>query len=364
MAHYLIVGSGLIGRLLAWRLLREDHQVDILSRDDREGSDSAGHVAAAMVAPSTEAVHTEAMVKHIGHRSLSLWPQWLAELPQPIYYQQPGTLVVAHQGDQAEFSRYQLRASHMLESDDFDTLDKQQLLQREPQLAEQFDKALYFHNEAFLDNRQLYTQLQQVLDHQQCHWQQCDTIEHLDKNTISLLTQRYFNKDRKEYDAVIDCRGHGAQADLPTLRSVRGEILRIHAPDVSINHAVRLLHPRYPLYLVPRADHHYILGATVIESDDRSPVSVRSALELLSALYSLHKGFSEARILEMVSHCRPALTDNMPSIIGTDWGYRLNGFYRHGYLFAPAIIDDFIALLKQQQNTMHFEQYYQRYAYE
>ena len=101
-----------------------------------------------------------------------------------------------------------------------------------------------------------------------------------------------------------------------------------------------------------------MLGATVIESEDRSPVSVRSGLELMSALYSLHKGFAEARILEMSAHCRPGLPDNMPTIQRTEWGYILNGFYRHGYLFGPAIVEDLMSLLAGRQHQMHFGELY------
>ena len=65
MSHYLIIGSGLIGRLTAWRLIRAGYQVTLLSKDDKTGSDSAGFVAASMVAPLTEAVTAEPLVKTI-----------------------------------------------------------------------------------------------------------------------------------------------------------------------------------------------------------------------------------------------------------------------------------------------------------
>ncbi|WP_438970090.1 FAD-dependent oxidoreductase, partial [Methylophaga sp.] len=94
MKRYLIIGSGLIGRLTAWRLIQAGHYVAILSKDDREGSDSAGYVAASMVAPATEAVAAEPMVKILGLRSYALWPIWLKELAEPVFYCDKGTLVV------------------------------------------------------------------------------------------------------------------------------------------------------------------------------------------------------------------------------------------------------------------------------
>ncbi|HDZ15771.1 MAG TPA: FAD-dependent oxidoreductase, partial [Methylophaga aminisulfidivorans] len=122
--------------------------------------------------------------------------------------------------------------------------------------------------------------------------------------------------------------------------------------------AVRLLHPRYPFYLATRPNNEYVLGATVIESDDRSSLTVRSGLELMSALYSLHKGFAEARILEMTAHCRPGLPDNLPTIQRRDWGYVVNGFYRHGYLFGPAVVNDLMVHLTNNNADILFGDLY------
>ena len=250
--HYLIVGSGLIGRLLSWRLLLSGHTVDVLSRDDQQGSDSAGFVAAAMISPATEAITTEAMVQQIGMKSLALWPQWLAALPETVFYQNNGTLVVAHAGDQAEMQRFKRRAEHTLVADDFELLEHTQLADKEHQLAEQFDQALFFKDEACLDNRHLYRLLTTFLnEHDLCRWQQCAEIDQLTVATIALLSQQHFNQNSTDYDAVIDCRGNGAKQDLAGLRSVRGEVIRVKAPEVNFKHAVRLIHPRYPFYLAP-----------------------------------------------------------------------------------------------------------------
>jgi glycine oxidase len=83
-----------------------------------------------------------------------------------------------------------------------------------------------------------------------------------------------------------------------------------------------------------------VIGATEIESDDLSPVSVRSALELLSAAYTVHPGFGEARVVEMNAQARPTLRDNLPRLrwLGPR-RLQINGLYRHGFLIAPALLD-------------------------
>lgn len=355
MKQYLIIGSGLVGRLLAWRLISKGHQVSLLSSDDKTGTGSAGFIAASMISPATEAVQTEQKVKHIGQVSADLWPKWLAELPEEIFYQDNGTLVIAHNGDESEMARFTRRAEHILSSDDYAELNQEELADKEPQLAQQFDKALFFDGESCLDNRHLYRILTTILSMSPfCDWQQCDEIDSISLTVLEQLSQHHFNCSNDVFDEVIDCRGNGAKADLLGLRSVRGEVIRVHAPEVDFKHAIRLMHPRYPMYLAPRPNNEYILGATVIESDDMSPVCVRSALELMSVLYSLHKGFSEARVLEMASHCRPAMKNNLPIIKRTNWGLQINGLYRHGYLFSPAVITDVLALLEDKVESIQF----------
>ena len=111
----------------------------------------------------------------------------------------------------------------------------------------------------------------------------------------------------------------------------------LHAPDVRITRCIRFLHPRIPLYVVPRGDGRYMVGATMIESADASPVSARSAIELLSAAYALHPGFGEARIVEMHADVRPSFPDNMPRVVERGGCFYVNGFYRHGFLLAAAM---------------------------
>lgn len=77
---------------------------------------------------------------------------------------------------------------------------------------------------------------------------------------------------------------------------------------------LRLLHPRHPVYITPRPEGKLVVGATCIESEDRSSVSVRGVLELLSSAYSLIPALAEARVLEFSTQVRPALPDNLPAL--------------------------------------------------
>lgn len=141
----------------------------------------------------------------------------------------------------------------------------------------------------------------------------------------------------KGYSSVVDCWGPQAIGEIEGLRGVRGEMLYLETGDVTLSRPVRLLHPRHPLYIVPRGNGLFMLGATMIESDDDGPITARSMMELLNTAYALHPAFAEARIIETGTGIRPAFPDNVPRLVETAEGLAVAGMHRHGFLMAPAL---------------------------
>ena len=352
--HAVVLGAGLMGRLLACTLAQLGHRVSLYDAGPSDGSGSAARVAAAMLAPLAESVVAEMPIVRMGQYGLVRWPQLLAELTEPVFFQQTGTLVVWHRQDAAEATRFGLQIAATQQKlpslPQAKALDGKGIQHIEPALGQRFAQGLLLPLEGQLDNRQLLAalllQLQSpsLLPRVELFW-----------NTPRLPSD--FASDQTGHpdstDWLFDCRGLGARApttgpqSLPGLRGVRGEVIRVHAPEVTLNRPLRLIHPRYPLYIAPKQDHVFVIGATEIESDDLSPMSVRSALELLSAAYSVHSGFAEGRILDMATQCRPALPDNLPSVRWTaPRTLQINGLYRHGFLIAPALLDMALELMQ------------------
>jgi glycine oxidase len=115
---------------------------------------------------------------------------------------------------------------------------------------------------------------------------------------------------------------------------------------VQLLRPVRLLHHRHPIYIVPRAQGVFMIGATTIESDTGGGVSLRSAGELLTLAYSLHPAFAEAEILELNAGLRPAFPDHRPQIRVRGRHLFVNGLYRHGFLLAPALAEQVVHYLR------------------
>jgi glycine oxidase len=103
---------------------------------------------------------------------------------------------------------------------------------------------------------------------------------------------------------------------------------------------------------VPRANNEFMIGATMIESAEKGAVSVRSAIELLSAAYALHPAFGEAEILEMSADIRPAFPDNEPRVEKRGGRIFVNGFYRHGFLLAPAFAERAVTLAFERSKAL------------
>ena len=345
--NIVILGAGLMGRLLACQLARAGHHLELFDAGGADARNSAARAAAAMLAPLAESAVTETSVVQMGVHALKRWPELIALLEKPVFFQQEGTMVLWHRQDAPEAERFarQLEATavalpHLPKAQ---RLDAQGLAALEPSLGSRFPQGLYLPGEGQLDNHQLLAAMLHQL-------QSLDVKLRWD----SPRAPGDFSPGQAgQPDWVFDCRGVGARAQWPALRGVRGEVITLLAPEVTLSRPTRLIHPRYPIYIAPKGNGIFVIGATEIESDDRSEISVRSTLELLSAAYSLDSGFAEARIVDLVTQCRPALPDNLPSIrmLG-DRVMQINGLYRHGYLIAPAMLDIVMQLLDTGRSTL------------
>lgn len=343
-----IAGAGLLGRVCAWRLARQGHRVSLFDSDTSKGEASAAWVAAAMLAPWSEAAHTDEAVFEWGLQGLAIWPRWLEELEQDsttaVDFYRRGTLVLAHEADQGSMREFErlLAVRTGANGEALATVDGRFLNTVMPGIRGDFRRGLWLKQEACLDNGQVLDALSKAISALGVNWQQSIVVSSVNSGRITT------SEGDARFDLVLDCRGLGGRVQWPQLRGVRGEIMRVHAPEVELEHCIRLMHPRYRLYIAPRADHRFVVGATEIESDSERPVTVRSSLELLSALYSVHSGFAEASVEQALARCRPALPDNLPGILQEEACLRLNGLFRHGYLLAPVMVEAVLCLIDNQ----------------
>jgi glycine oxidase len=309
-----VIGAGIAGAWQALTFAKAGHPVTVFERGTPEMTQATSHWAGGMLAPYCEAEGSEPVITRLGLRALDLWRN---ELPDTAFN---GSLVVTHPRDRSDFERFAAMTTNhrRLGGDDVTSL--------EPSLEGRFREALFFPDEGHVTPREV--------------------VPRLHARIVAAGGEIRFGTEAEPNDIdglVIDCRGLDARDAQRELRGVKGEMIMIETDEVELSRPVRLMHPRWPLYVIPRGNGLFMLGATSIESED-ARVSVRSALELLSAAYAVHPAFAEARIVEFGAGLRPAFPDNLPRIaISQPRGDRqqiaVNGLYRHGFLLAPALAE-------------------------
>ncbi len=302
----LIRGAGVTGLTLAHELSSRGADVTVVDAR-RQIAGNASWQAGGMLAPWCERESAEEAVLTLG-RGAADW--WDAALPGHVM--RNGTLVVAAARDMAELDRFGRRTSG------YSAIDAETIAALEPDLEGSFVSALFFNEEAHLDPRQALLGLQQKLARMGVRFE-----------------FGYGAVHRPSADVEADCTGITGQ--LTGLRGVRGEMLILRTSEVTLARPVRLLHPRIPVYVVPRSGNLFMVGATMIESDAAGPITARSVMELLNAAYALHPAFGEAELVETGTGIRPAFADNLPRVEREGNTIRINGLYRHGFLLAPAM---------------------------
>jgi len=302
----LIVGAGVVGLATALELQERGAEVTIYERHDTLAG-SASWLAGGMLAPFCEGESAPESVVIRGAEAIDWWARHVPEVVRE------GSLVVAQPRDVADLDRF---AAHTRE---WEKVDEARIGALEPELAGRFRKGLFYAKEGHVDPRVALAAL----------------LAELRAAGAQVWFGVDYHAGAYEGTVVIDCRGYAARADLPEIRAVRGEMMLVRTHEVKLGRPVRMLHPRIPLYIAPRADGVFMIGATMIESADPTGVSVRSTLELLGAAYALHPAFGEAEVLEMKAALRPSYPDNEPRIVEANGRIYVNGFYRHGYLLAP-----------------------------
>jgi glycine oxidase len=312
----IVLGAGVAGLACAVTLAERGVAVELLERGERLGAGCCSWYAGGMLAPWCEHESTEPEVTALGVESLAWWP---TRFPGTVTR---GSLVVAHGRDAGELRQFARR------TDRYQWLDAQGIADLEPDLAGRFSQALYFAEEGHLDPRAALAALATRLTGLGATIRFGADTEICRERTLAAQSAG---------GAVIDCRGLEARDVLPELRGVKGEMLVVRLPDLGLSRPVRVLHPRVPVYVVPRGDGHYMIGATMIESDQPTRITARSMLELLGAAYGLHPAFGEAEIVEIGTGVRPAFPDNLPRVCRVGGTIYVNGLYRHGYLLAPAL---------------------------
>jgi glycine oxidase len=327
--HVVVVGSGIIGRSVAWRLAEREAIVTVV---DPDPSKAAARVAAGMVAPVTEASFGEENLFQLNLESARRWPEFADELAavagSASGYVPSGTLSVARDSD--DLAVIEHLATFLDELDqDVRRLTSRELRRREPALSPTVRGGLAVAGDHQVDPRRCLAALQLALDRRGVT-SVVDAAVAVEPDGVHLRSGRRLGGDQ-----VVVCAGwaSGSLLDLP-VRPVKGQVVRLGATDRAVlpSHVVRGL----DIYLATRPWGEIVVGATTEERGPDTTTTAGPVRRLLRDGWELVPGLDEAPLQETAAGLRPGTPDNAP-LLGTrsDGVHVATGHYRNGMLLAP-----------------------------
>ena len=351
--HVAIIGAGVVGLGIAWRLAARGARVEVFDK----GATGAGasHAAAGMLAACAEAEPGEQALVALGRESQARWPAFAAELKAAsgidVELREEGTLVVALTADD------QARLAHHLVFQQQLGLPLQWITaaetrRREPHLAGKLAGAVFSPQDHQVDNRKLAAALRVAAE-------AAGAIirEHTPVKAISIAGPRadgivLADGTKIAADAVVLAAGAwsrgipGLAPELrPPVRPIKGQMLslRMDAAAPLLTHV--LWAPG--AYLVPRRDGRLLVGATVEEKGFDTSLTAGGVLTLLEAAWRAVPAVEELPIEEMWVGHRPGSRDDAP-ILGpgpVDGLVYATGHHRNGILLAPVTADTMARLV-------------------
>ncbi len=342
-----VVGGGVIGLAVAWRVAQRGLRTVLLERGGI-GSGASG-VAAGMLAPSSEAVFGEQFLLALNLDSARRWPAFAAELGERSGldpgYRRCGTLLAARDADAAVALERELAFRESL------GLAVERLLPSrardlEPALAPTVRAAAVAPDDHAVDPRRVLAALAAALRAAGGELREGTEVTGLDTSGDRATGVRLAGGERLAAGAVVVAAGawSGSLAGLPDgarvpVRPVKGQLLRLRdrAGPGLLERVLRT----EDFYVVPRGDGGYVLGATVEERGFDEAVTAGGLHDLLRDAVEVVPGITELELEEARAGLRPGTPDNAPAIgpaelDGLHWA---TGHYRHGVLLAPLTAD-------------------------
>jgi glycine oxidase len=342
-----IIGAGVIGLGIAWRLAAKGASVDVFDR--AAAGSGASHAAAGMLAACCEAEPGEDALVALGRESQARWPAFAAELLEAsgidVELRQEGTLVVALTADDQARIHHHLAHQKKLGLP-LEWISAAETRRREPHLAGKLAGAVWSPEDHQVDNRKLAAALRVAAEAAGA------TIhEHRPVKEISIVGGRA--------DGVVLADGVKLQANVvvlaagawsrgiagvapeqrPPVRPIKGQMLALKMDRAAplITHVVWAP----GVYMVPRRDGRLIVGATVEEKAFDTSLTAGGLLTLLEAAWRAVPAIEELPIDEMWVGHRPGSRDDAP-IVGPGPAHGLiyaTGHHRNGILLAPVTVD-------------------------
>jgi glycine oxidase len=335
----IIVGGGIIGGCVAWRLAREGAEVTILERG-RAGQE-ASWAAAGMIAPQAEAQGPgpffdlcvqarEAFAASVEtlRRESGIDPE----------YDEAGILYVAF--DVAERAELEERARWQNASGGaVEELSGEQARRLEPGLSAEVVYALHMPRDRRTNNRQLTRAYAAAALAKGAQIRESARVEAIILSGGRATGVRLYGGEEVAADVVINAAGawageiRGLEADHVATYPVRGQMLCFEGLRPLAGPAIFSLHG----YLVPRRDGRLVAGSTMEEAGYDQRVTLDGMEKIARGARKMMPSLGGIAFREAWAGLRPATRDFMP-VIGASPSipnvFYATGHFRSGILLS------------------------------
>lgn len=333
----LVIGGGVAGLGIGWRLLQRGEQVTVLERT--QPARAASWAAAGMIAPAGEGA--EGIEAEFSRESSVLWPDFAKEVEEvsglAIDYRKNGALMVAPDEATAHMLGERAAADESLE-----LLTAPQALEKEPLMGPVISGAAWAPGDAQVDNRALGQALTHAFVRAGGNLQLNEAAIRFEGDSERITGVRSPFKLYKADVFLIAAGAWSGQFEgldpkiLPPVEPVKGEMISLKAPSGARmpEHVIR----GTDVYMVPRGQHLFV-GATATKSGFDTSLSREAESRLHSRAAALMPSLAQWQIDGHWAGLRPGSPDGLPILGPTAIAnlFVATGQYRNGILFAPAI---------------------------
>jgi glycine oxidase len=342
-----IIGAGVIGLAIAWRLAARGTPVQVFDR----GAAGAGasHAAAGMLAACAEAEPGEEALVALGRESQARWPAFAAELLAAsgidVELRPEGTLLLALTADDQARLTHQLGFQQKLGLP-LQWISAADTRRREPHLAGKLAGAVFSPEDTQVDNRKLVAALRVAAEAAGASVSEYRPVRAISSRGGRVDGIILDDGTKVPADVVVLAAGawarsiEGVDPKLrPPVRPIKGQMLALRMDPAAplVNHVVWAP----GAYLVPRRDGRLLVGATVEEKGYDTSLTAGGILTLLEAAWRAVPAIEELPVDEMWVGHRPGSRDDAP-ILGAgpiDGLIYATGHHRNGILLAPTTAD-------------------------
>ena len=347
-----IVGGGICGLGIGWRLAKAGRDVTIIDRG--EAAMAATWAAAGMLAPQAEAEHAEEALLPLAMESCRMWQSFSEELQRDsgidVDYRTEGTLVVAVDRDDCELLEYRFTYLRDLGLN-LEWLSGYEARQKEPYLSRAVSGALFSPEDHQVDSRLVGSALKACFINAGGNLRENTSVDEILTNSGRVTGVRVGDREINAEIVVVaagawsrNIAGLPPEAS-PPVRPLKGQMLAVQMPAAApiLQHVLwgpgNSIVPS--IYLAPKSDGRLIIGATVEEMGFDTSLTAGGMFELLRSAWEVLPGIYDLPLVESWAGLRPASRDDAPILgpTGVEGIVMATGHHRNGILLAPITAD-------------------------